>query len=122
VGGISHPCVGLVSWEVVILLFWSKIPTVVLTSSARYRSTATLVSLIIQAGYRSPHRTIDKYVEAFTDFKPSDGSRWTQDEPELLSGFTAEVTKLNFDKMSESLPLALEYQFQSVSSFSIQIR
>jgi hypothetical protein len=43
-------------------------------------------------------------VEAFTGFKPTDGTDWTTHEPELSPRFDlkTKVTKLNFEKMSES--------------------
>ena len=69
---------------------------------ARYRSTATLILLLLVGGYRSPHRTIDKYVEAFTDFKPTDARYWTDQEDVLPFHVESMVTKLNFNKMGES--------------------
>jgi hypothetical protein len=49
---------------------------------------------------------MDEYVEAFTDFKPTDGKVWTDSEPPLPPDFkvNTQVTKLNFEKMSESFP------------------
>lgn len=69
---------------------------------ARYRSTATLILLLLMGGYRSPHKTIDQYVEAFTDFKPTDGRYWT-DREDVLPTFPVKsmVRKLDFDKMGE---------------------
>jgi hypothetical protein len=73
------------------------------TLLTRFRSTAALVSLILEAGYRCPHRTINKYVKVFTDFEPTDGESWTNHEPPLPLDFNFEtkVTRLNFDKMSK---------------------
>jgi hypothetical protein len=68
----------------------------------RYRSTATLISLLLMGGYRSPHRTIDQYVEAFTDFEPTDARYWTDQEDVLPFHVKSMVIKLNFDKMGES--------------------
>jgi len=67
---------------------------------ARYRSTATLVSLILQGGHQSPHRTLDYYVKGFTGSTPTDGERWTTCEPPLPSMF--EIAKLSFERLSES--------------------
>jgi hypothetical protein len=74
------------------------------TSFIRYRTTATLISLILEAGYQCPHRTLDEYVHAFTGFMPTDGKDWTNDEPQLPSHFNLKdlVKKLNFEKMGES--------------------
>jgi hypothetical protein len=68
------------------------------TAFIRYRSTATLISLILEVGYRSPHKTINSYVEKFTAFRPTDRDDWTKQEPEhpALPAFST----LNFDQMS----------------------
>jgi hypothetical protein len=50
-------------------------------------------------GYRSPHKTIDQYVEAFTDFKPTDARYWTDREDVLPTFLKSIVSKLDFDKM-----------------------
>ena len=71
---------------------------------ARYRFTATLIFLLLQGGYKCPHQTIDKYVQVFTGFEPTDGTHWTDNEPKLQleTGFiTDRVTKLSFDKLGE---------------------
>lgn len=72
--------------------------------SFRYRSTATLISLVLEAGHLCPHRTIDKYVEAFTNFRPTDGKSWTDLEPEFPLGFDlkSKVIKLDSEHMSGS--------------------
>jgi hypothetical protein len=49
---------------------------------SRYRSTAVLITLILEGGFCCPHRTLDKYVEVFTGFRPTDGKRWT--DPPVL--------------------------------------
>jgi hypothetical protein len=67
---------------------------------ARYRSTATLISLILLGGHQSPHRTIDKYVEVITGFRPTDGKG--ELEPPLDFGFTKLNFGLNFEDLSES--------------------
>ena len=68
------------------------------TACIRFRSTATLVSLILEVGYQSPHRTINSYVEKFTAFRPTDADNWAKQEPELpeLPAFST----LNLDRMS----------------------
>jgi hypothetical protein len=102
-GGVSHPRVGLVSWKVTILIFSSVLSKLTPLPFTRYRFTATLISLILEGGYQSPHRTIDKYVEEFTCFRPTDGKDWSDREPNIPSIFIGDiVTKLGFDKMSES--------------------
>jgi hypothetical protein len=73
---------------------------------ARYRFTATLVFFLLLAGYHCPHITIDKYVKALTDFKPTDGKDWVDTElqlsPELVLGFRGKVGRIiNFEKMCE---------------------
>jgi len=95
---------GLVTWKVTILIHHNKFLNANADPFARYRSTATLISLILEAGYQCPHRTIDQYVEAFTGFVPTDGKDWTDREPELPSHFDLDsrVSKLHFEKMSES--------------------
>jgi len=74
------------------------------TAFARYRSTATLISLMLETGFQSPHKMIDAYVEAFTDFQPTDGKPWIDLEPDFPNHFQMEnvVTRLKFEKMSES--------------------
>jgi hypothetical protein len=69
----------------------------------RYRITATFVSLILMVGYLSPHKTLNRYVEVFANFKPTDGEQWTVTEQNLpdKSIFEDLVTKLNFDKLRE---------------------
>ena len=103
-GGVSHPRLRLVTWEVPILIFLQQPPKAKSTPFARYRNTATLISLILDVGYECPHRTLDEYVEAFTGFRPTDGKEWTDDEPELPRGsyLATRISKLNFEKMSES--------------------
>jgi hypothetical protein len=102
-GGVSHPRLGLVSWKVTILIFSTILSKLTPLPFARYGFTASLVSLILEAGYQSPHRTIDEYVEAFTCFRPMDGKHWSDREPDLPSNFIRDrVTKLDFNKMSES--------------------
>ena len=94
---------GLVSRKVTILIFASSLSKLNPLPFARYRHTATLITLILQGGYRSPHRTIDKYVDAYTGFRPTDGKIWADREPPLPGGFIDPwVTKLNFEKMGES--------------------
>src|SRR6266545_2560872 len=71
------------------------------TLCIRYRSTATLVSLILEVGYQSPHRTINSYVEKFSAFRPTDADEWTTQEtehPELPA-----LSTLNLDRMSQLL-------------------
>jgi hypothetical protein len=67
---------------------------------ARYLYTATLITVILLEGHRSPHRTLDECVKKCTRFTPTDGTDWTKIEPELSSTF--EVTKLDFERLSES--------------------
>ena len=52
---------GLVSWEVRIYLFGMSL-TRMFTPYIRFRSTATLILLTLQVGYKNPHRTINSYV------------------------------------------------------------
>jgi hypothetical protein len=67
-----------------------------------YRNTATLVSLILEGGFMCPHRTIDEYVNAYTDFKPTDGENWVCKEPPPSFNIPEKVVRLDFDKMGES--------------------
>ena len=69
----------------------------------RHGNTASLVSLILQVGYNSPHKTINSYVKSFTDFQPTDADDWTNLEPEHPSLPT--LGTLNFDRMSQLIPL-----------------
>jgi len=94
---------GLVSRKVTILIFASNLSKLTPLPFARYRYTATLVTLILQGGYQSPHRTIDEYVKMYTGFRPTDGEIWADRELPLPVGFMdTSVTKLNFEKMGES--------------------
>jgi len=91
----------LAPWKVTISVYFFD--SVLTTTPTRYRSTAYLVSLLLQGGYNSPHKTIDKYVQTFTDFLPSDGLRWIGNEPELPADLSFEVAKasrMDFGKMS----------------------
>ena len=85
------------------LLYDFYVASSMLTMRLRYRSTATLVTLLLEVGYLSPHRTLNRYVEAFTNFRPSDGAQWVVDEPELPldKDFRTRVTSLNLDKLQE---------------------
>src|SRR5258708_37338815 len=73
----------------------------------RYRFTATLILLLLQGRYRGPHRTINRYVEAFTGFQPTDRKDSTDPEPQLLPGFRVQISKLKFSKMSKSSHLSI---------------
>src|ERR1700722_7415572 len=50
-----------------------------------------------------PSQTLNRYVDAFTNFRLSDGAQWVVDEPELLLDkyFRTRVTSLNLDKLQE---------------------
>jgi len=74
------------------------------TLFVRYHSTATLILLMIEGGYQCPHRTIDEYVKAYTDFRPTDAEKWTKSEPRLPVNFKLKpkVSTLTFEKLSES--------------------
>jgi len=69
----------------------------------RYRSTASFISLLLEFGLECPHRILDKYVEAFTDFRPTDGKYLTNREPPLPPNVEIKesVNKLKLEKMSE---------------------
>ena len=41
----------------------------------------------MQGGYKSPHRTINKYVVTLTAFRPNDGGHWVKTE----SSFPADI-------------------------------
>jgi hypothetical protein len=91
---------------------------------SRYRSTAIIITLILEGGFICPHRTLDEYVAKFTGFRPTDGKRWTDSpsppepvspsepasskstsfEPPFPPDFKVEskVSKLDFDDMSMS--------------------
>jgi hypothetical protein len=71
------------------------------TLFASYRNTATLVSLILEGGFMCPHRTIDEYVDAYTNFKPTDGEVWVCKEPLPFFNIPEKVDRLDFDKMRE---------------------
>jgi hypothetical protein len=66
----------------------------------RYRHTVYLVAYIMEGCYRSPHRTIDRLVEAYADFVPTDGKPWSNEEPALEFPQVETVPKLNFSQMS----------------------
>ncbi|PVF91079.1 hypothetical protein CPB86DRAFT_421879 [Serendipita vermifera] len=70
----------------------------------RYRSTATLILLLLQGGYRNPHRTLNAFVEFFTHFKPTDADRLVNEEPMFPSDFDMRewATPLNLDKLSDT--------------------
>jgi len=91
---------GLVSWEVIS--FWMSLSHI-FTPCIRHCNTATLVSLILQVGYNSPHRTINSYVKSFTAFQPTDADDLTKFEPEHppLPTFGT----LNFDGVSQLISL-----------------
>ncbi|PVG00051.1 hypothetical protein CPB86DRAFT_872254 [Serendipita vermifera] len=68
----------------------------------RYRLTAFLVSLILEGGYSSPHRTLDSMVEAVSGIRLTDLALWIMKEPELkLVIKPYRAIKFNFHKMSQ---------------------
>ncbi|PVF94287.1 hypothetical protein CPB86DRAFT_49890 [Serendipita vermifera] len=67
----------------------------------RYRSTATLIVLLLLGGYKCPHRTIGKIVEAYASFKPTEAVDWVKKEPDFPPiNIAVEVPKLKLDKLS----------------------
>jgi len=66
----------------------------------RYRSTATLIVLILVAGQRSPHKTLDVFVKRSTNFSPTDGQKWCADEPELDDFDMEKMKAFNFERLS----------------------
>jgi len=66
----------------------------------RYRSTAVLVLLILVAGWRSPHRTLDFFVNKSTNFTPTDGRKWCANEPNLVGHKMENFWVWNFERLS----------------------
>jgi hypothetical protein len=66
----------------------------------RYRSTATLIVLILVAGQRSPHKMLDAFVKRSTNFSPTDGQKWYADEPELGHFDMQKMKAWNFEGLS----------------------
>jgi hypothetical protein len=91
----------VVERKVITLIFHDLLSRLIPTLFARYRYTATIVSLILAAGYESPHTTLDQYVLEYSGFRPTDGVFFELELPEsfILNDM---VAKLNFSKMCES--------------------
>ena len=67
-------------------------------SVLRYRSTATLIALILATGPDSPHKILKKLVKSFTNFSPTDGEKWCAAEPDVSN---VDIEEWNFDRMGE---------------------
>jgi hypothetical protein len=67
-------------------------------SVLRYRSTATLITLILATGPNSPHKILNKLVKSFTNFSPTDGEKWCAAEPDVSN---IDIEEWNFDRMGE---------------------
>ena len=91
---VPQPCVGLVPWTVMILFFLLLPLKAKCNPFSRYQSTATLIALILQGGYQSPHHTLDQFVEAFTGFQPTDGGDVINHEPQLLPVLVNQVATM----------------------------
>jgi hypothetical protein len=52
------------------------------------------------AGHQSPHTVLNRYVANYTEFEPTDGGMWQDDEPPLDRYDFQQVYQLNFDRMS----------------------
>ncbi|TFK62947.1 hypothetical protein BDN72DRAFT_827066, partial [Pluteus cervinus] len=49
----------------------------------RHRFTASLLHLLLLSSFKSPHRTLNAFVEMHCKFCPSDGAHFTDEEPDL---------------------------------------
>ncbi|PVF94282.1 hypothetical protein CPB86DRAFT_740793 [Serendipita vermifera] len=69
----------------------------------RYRSTANLIVILLLGGYKCPHRTINRIVEAYASFKPTEAVDWVKEEPYFPHeiNISEEIPKLNLDKLSQ---------------------
>ncbi|KAG8828599.1 hypothetical protein FRC17_007476 [Serendipita sp. 399] len=65
----------------------------------------TEVLLMLLVGYSSPHRTINEYLRASTDFTPTDEDIWSNEEPSLPGDFdfSEYVARIDYEIMSEPL-------------------
>ena len=55
--------------------------------------------MILAVGSHSPHKTLDKFVESFTNFLPNDGEKWRANEPDIGKFDMPRVKRWNFDKL-----------------------
>ena len=112
---------GLASWTVPSFVHLLEI---LLTNHnlPRYRITAALNLLLMQGGYKSPHRTINIYVTTYTAFRPNDGGPWVGAEPNLSTDIKVERilgSKLCFERMCKSfIFLYLYIQVSFYDSFA----
>lgn len=66
----------------------------------RYRSTATLIASVLAFGPYSPHKTLNKFVELSTNFRPTDGEKWCADEADInFNNKTARAPTQNFSRL-----------------------
>jgi hypothetical protein len=65
----------------------------------RYRSTATLISLLLAAGPYSPHKILNEFVEISTNFRPTDGEKWCVNEHDIVNFDMKKVRGVNFDRL-----------------------
>jgi hypothetical protein len=88
----------MVPWEV-----FSGIlsPILILTIFfSRYRSTATLIVLILADGPYSPHKILNNFVKRSTDFLPTDGDEWCDNEPDVDNLYMKKVKGWSFERLS----------------------
>ena len=84
----------------------------------RYRSTATLVFLILVAGRRSPHKMLDVFVKTLASFAPTDGHMWSALEPALDYFDMKKLKQWNFERLSVWSFLSFEL-FNDIQSLQI---
>ncbi|KAJ7162000.1 hypothetical protein C8R43DRAFT_1104968 [Mycena crocata] len=66
----------------------------------RYRFTDTLMSALMEDGFRSPHTLLNNYIEIATGFRPADNGEFARSE----NGKCADIgiMKVNFDSLGTS--------------------
>jgi hypothetical protein len=70
--------------------------------SPRFRLTAALVTLLLEAGLNIPHSVLNKFVRIFSDYNPTDANDWLRlERPFNHFNPGRTITRLDFSTLSE---------------------
>ncbi|KAG8826601.1 hypothetical protein FRC18_010018 [Serendipita sp. 400] len=68
----------------------------------RYRFTASLITMTLDLGAKSPHKILEAYVRTIATFVPTDQIQWSRREPKIRSNlaFKNYVSPFEFEKLT----------------------
>ncbi|KAG5731312.1 hypothetical protein E4T56_gene8114 [Termitomyces sp. T112] len=66
----------------------------------RHRFTAGYIAELLNHGFRSPHTLLNRYIEFFTDFRPTDAQRYVDAEDSTVS--ISSRYRLDFHKLTKN--------------------